>query len=109
MVIHILPDSAGQRLLGNCQGKHVKLKFTVRQFCQQAANNAFILHDPAENDVFVFGTGEKIVEQMDNVVLHHLLSFVGHHKRIHHPAPVAVQKNAVIQHFQKFAGRGRLS
>ena len=39
---------------------------------------------------------------MDDIILHHFLSFFIHNKRIHHPTPVAIQKGALWQGFQQF-------
>ena len=66
------------------------------------------MHHPAENNVFISAAMQK-VQQITDVVHHHLFRLIRHLKRIGVPAPVAVKKNAVRQIFFQLLTYRRLA
>ena len=55
------------------------------------------MHHPAEDDGFVGGATEEIVQQVADVVQYHRFGFLIDQEGIGVPAPVAVQKDTAGQ------------
>jgi hypothetical protein len=67
------------------------------------------VHHPAEHDIFIGGASDEIVQKKTDVLHDHALGFLGDLKRVHIPAPVPVEKHAVIQLLLKYTAGGRFS
>src|ERR1700761_938864 len=60
---------------------------------------------PAEDNVLKLRATEKVVEQVSDIALHHLLCFAGDQEWTHIPAPVAVKEYVPREYFLQFAAR----
>ena len=67
------------------------------------------MHHPAENNVFISAAMQKVIQQITDVVHHHLFRLIRHLKRIGVTAPVAVKNNAVRQIFFQLLTYRRLA
>jgi RIO-like serine/threonine protein kinase len=67
------------------------------------------MHYPAKHNIFAGGAFDKIVQKEADVLHDHPLRFLRNLKGMHVPAPVPVQKHAVIQLFLQNPAGGRFS
>ena len=80
------------------------LRAQARENCIE---DGLLMHHPAEDDIFICAAGEKIIEDMADIIQYHGFCLVRDGEGVHLPAPVAVEKRAGGEHpLEQAAGCG---
>ena len=103
----VRPDAGAQHLRPAHQGDEPHGAPGGVHLLQQGVEDLLPVEHPGQDHVIAGGAAEEPVQQKGDVAQHQLLRLLRHPEGVHVPAPVPVQKHAVVQQqLQRLPGGG---